>query len=115
MESFEDVLIPIVAIITIFGGAYGCIYFWLKTRNQQRLVLLEKGLDRDIFGGGMSRSRLRRWGALLIGVGIGLLAGYGMSTRLGVDAWVAYAACISLASGVAVFSVLRKDAPEASS
>jgi hypothetical protein len=104
-------LIPIVAIIVIFGGAYGCIYFWLKTRNQQRLKLLEKGLDRDIFGGGLSRSRLRRWGAMLIGIGSGLLAGYGVSSGLGVDPWVAYIACISVASGLAVLSALRREAP----
>ena len=112
MESGEDVLIPVVAIIVIFGGAYGCIYFWLKTRNQQRLELLEKGLDRDIFGGGLSRSRLRRWGATLIGIGVGLLTGYGVSSRLGVDPWVAYIACISLASGLAVFFALRRETPE---
>ncbi|MGD1977002.1 MAG: hypothetical protein PVH13_06695 [Gammaproteobacteria bacterium] len=114
MESVEAVLIPVVAIIVIFGGAYGCIYFWLKTRNQQRLELLAKGLDRDIFGGGLSRSRLRRWGAMLIGIGSGLLAGYGVSSGLGVDAWVAYIACISLASGLAVFSALRREKREES-
>ncbi|KPK51644.1 MAG: hypothetical protein AMJ59_27765 [Gammaproteobacteria bacterium SG8_31] len=103
MESVEAVLIPVVAIIVIFGGAYGCIYFWLKTRNQQRLELLAKGLD-----------RLRRWGAMLIGIGSGLLAGYGVSSGLGVDAWVAYIACISLASGLAVFSALRREKREES-
>lgn len=105
----QDTLIPVVAIVTLFGGAYVCIYFWLKTRNQQRLLLLEKGLDRDIFSQGSSASRLRRRGALLIGVGAGLLAGYVIAGMLGVEPWVAYAACISLTSGCAIFAAMRTE------
>ncbi|KPK60454.1 MAG: hypothetical protein AMJ59_06155 [Gammaproteobacteria bacterium SG8_31] len=107
MESLEELLIPIVAIVTLFGGTFGCIFFWLKTRNQQRLAMLERGLERDIFGGGMTGSRLRRWGALLIGVGIGVLVGYGVSRAFGIDAWVAYVAATCLATGMALFSVIR--------
>ena len=48
---------------------------------------------------------------MLIGIGSGLLAGYGVSSGLGVDPWVAYIACISVASGLAVLSALRREAP----
>ncbi len=107
MESIEDVLIPVVAIVVLFGGAFGCLYFWLRTRNQQRLALLEKGLDRDIFAMEPGASRIRRWAALLIGIGVGVLAGHAATRALGMEAWVAYVACISLASGIALIVTMK--------
>lgn len=107
MESIEDVLIPVVAIVVLFGGAFGCLYFWLRTRNQQRLALLESGLDRDIFAVEPGGSRIRRRAAVLIGIGIGVLAGYAATRGLGMEAWVAYVACTSLASGIALVVTMK--------
>ena len=108
-EELIDLLVPIVAIVTIFGGGIGVIYFFLKTRNQQRLAMIEKGLNRDMFAGGVTHGRLRRWGIALMGLGVGVLLGFGLSTSTGLSNEVAYPAAIALALGAALMLAYRAE------
>ena len=108
LEQLTELLIPITAIVFLFGGGFGIVYFHLKTRNQQRLAMLDKGLDRDVFAKGAARHRLRRWGLALLGVGAGVLVGHLLDRVM--DAWVAYSAGIALSLGGALMIAFKTEA-----
>jgi hypothetical protein len=70
----ENVWVPIVAIITTFGTTFGLIFYYLHTRNTQRLAMLEKGVDPKSFFPKPTANKYAslKWSLLLIGVAIGL-------------------------------------------
>jgi hypothetical protein len=73
MEA-ESVLVPIVAIIFTFGTMFGLVFYYLHTRNKQRLAMLEKGVDPKTFYPKPTANKYAslKWSLLLIGVAIGL-------------------------------------------
>lgn len=70
----ENVLVPIIAMITTFGTTFGLVFYYLHTRHKQRLVMLEKGVDpKTFFPKPMANKYASlKWSLLLIGVAIGL-------------------------------------------
>lgn len=68
------VMVPIVAII----GAFTMIVYLRKYENQERMAMIEKGVDPQFFNLRKARntSGPLRASLLLIGGGIGLLMGY---------------------------------------
>lgn len=70
--SGEEVLIP----ITLFGGAFAMTFGIVYLKTRENLAMVEKGMN--------PKERLNRpapytnlkWGLLLIGAGVGLLAAY---------------------------------------
>jgi hypothetical protein len=107
LEELTDLLVPLVAIVTLFGGGYGVICYFLKTRSQQRLAMIEKGLDRDMFSGGAKPERLRRWGIALIGTGLGVLTGFGLNGLTGLRGEIAYPVAIAIVLGVSLMLASR--------
>lgn len=73
MEA-ENVWVPIIAIISTFGTTFGLIFYYLHTRNKQRLTMLEKGVDPKTFCPRPTANKYSslKWSLLLIGVAIGL-------------------------------------------
>ena len=73
----ENVWVPIIAIIFTFGTAFGVIFYYLHTRNKQRLAMLEKGVDPRTFCPKPTANKFAslKWSLLLIGVAIGLFIG----------------------------------------
>jgi len=73
MEA-ESLWVPIVAIITTFGTTFGLVFYYLHTRNKQRLAMLEKGIDPKTFYPKPTTNKYAslKWSLLLIGVAIGL-------------------------------------------
>lgn len=71
----ENVWVPIIAIITTFGTTFGLVFYYLHTRNKQRLAMLEKGVDPKIFCQKPTANKYAslKWSLLLIGVSLGLL------------------------------------------
>lgn len=72
----EGILIPISFFLTIFA----ILYVYYTTRNKERLALIEKGEDARLFKTRSSRWGLLKWGIFLIAAGIGVIAGFGLST-----------------------------------
>ena len=70
----ENVWVPIIAIIFTFGTTFGLIFYYLHTRNRQRLAMLEKGVDPKAFYPKPAANKYAslKWSLLLIGVAIGL-------------------------------------------
>ena len=77
--SSEEVIIPVFGImlpIIISLGAFVMIVYIRKFANLERMAIIEKGLNPDLFKTEKSTSGTLRASLLLIGVGIGFLIGY---------------------------------------
>jgi hypothetical protein len=70
----EGIWIPIIAILATFGTTFGLIFYYLHTRNKQRLAMLEKGVDPKTFYPKPMANKYAslKWSLLLIGIAIGL-------------------------------------------
>ncbi len=67
-----EFLIP----ITLFGSMFGLGYMHFKTRNSERLALIEKGADTSIFNDkDKNMGMTLKIGMLLIGIAIGIFVG----------------------------------------
>jgi len=72
----------LVAFIALFATVFGIMYVFYTTRNKERLALIEKGADASLFSTGKDGKGLINWnkftlkiGMLLVGIGIGIIAG----------------------------------------
>ena len=77
--SSEEIIIPVFGImlpIIISLGAFVMIVYIRKFANLERMAIIEKGLNPDLFKTETSTSGTLRASLLLIGVGIGFLIGY---------------------------------------
>ena len=65
-----EVLVPFVVFATIFG----VLYTFLMTRNKERLAMIEKGADPNIFAQRRTRIGIKV-GLLAMGIATGILLG----------------------------------------
>jgi hypothetical protein len=71
----EDIIIPIVAMVTTFGSIFGILYVAIMTRNKERLALIEKGMDATIFDHKPRKFIVLKWALLFMGCGLGVFLG----------------------------------------
>ena len=71
----EGLFVPIGFFLALFA----ILYVYWTTRTKERLALVEKGLDAGIFKGECSQLALVKWGIFLIAIGLGVVAGFGLS------------------------------------
>ncbi|MGE5412354.1 MAG: DUF6249 domain-containing protein [Clostridiales bacterium] len=92
-----DTLIPIVLFLSIFAS----LYVFLTTRNKERLALIEKGGDPALFKYREATSGYVnfKYGLFLIGVALGIMAGYFLS-EAGMDEGPAYFSMIFFFGGI---------------
>jgi hypothetical protein len=72
----EGLFVPLAFFLAIFA----ILYVYWTTRMKVRLALIEKGTDSSIFKTSVSKYALLKWGIFLIGVSIGVVSGYALST-----------------------------------
>jgi len=82
----EELIIAPIAIISTFGSLFGILYLYITARNRERMALIERGLSSaDIFSGETKISNKYlglKLGLLIIGIGLGILAGMSLSSIL---------------------------------
>ena len=92
------VLIP----FAFMGFAFASLYVHLTTRNRERLALIERGADPELFKQKeVPKSRFGnfKFGLFLIGIGIGIVAGYFLC-EAGMNESAAYFSMIFLFGGI---------------
>ncbi len=94
----EPILIPLI----VFSSIFGIFYVFLKTRNKERLSLIEKGADASLFATKKThRSNLTlKFGMLAIGIGTGILIASILESYTVLDEEVAYPSMIFLFGGL---------------
>lgn len=77
MEGMEGVL-GIMLPIIISLGAFVMVVYIRKFENLEKMAIIDKGLDPNLFKKGKNEgpSPVLRWALLLIGSGLGLFFGY---------------------------------------
>jgi hypothetical protein len=72
----------LIAFIALFATIFGIVYVHYTTRNKERMALIEKGADASLFNTGREGKSTFGWGKftlkmgmLLIGIGLGIIAG----------------------------------------
>lgn len=91
------VFIPIIAIIS----AIVMIIYLRKYENDERMAMIEKGVDPALFNLKKQRSTSLplRFSLLLIGVGLGLFIGYFLDVHFGMEE-VAYFSMLFICGGI---------------
>jgi hypothetical protein len=73
----ENKMNQLVEILVPFGGmalAFGIVYFVVTTKHKERMRLIENGANPELFyNKEQKRGQAIKFGALLIGVGLGLV------------------------------------------
>jgi hypothetical protein len=77
MDSTLELLIPIIAIILVHSVVFGISYIYLRNRNRERMLMIEKGVDPSLFIKKPNTfiAVALKYGFLLAGLGLGFLAG----------------------------------------
>lgn len=103
----EEVLVPLI----VFGTLFGILYMYFTTRNKERLALIEKGADAQIFFSAKKSSGVPFWKVfvlnlsfLCIGIGLGVFLANLFVNNLNMDDDVAYPASIFLFSGLGLLT-----------
>lgn len=72
----------LIGFIAFFAMVFGIMYIFYTTRNKERMALIDKGADASLFNTGKTHVPWFNWGKfalktgmLLIGVGLGIIAG----------------------------------------
>ncbi|MDH4088993.1 MAG: hypothetical protein OEV74_04795 [Cyclobacteriaceae bacterium] len=83
MEAALGIMIPIIAII----GVFTMIIYLRKYENQERMAMIDKGVDPQFFNVKKTRNTTLplRASLLFIGGGIGLLLGYFLDMAFDMD------------------------------
>ena len=107
------ILIPIAAFATIVG----IIYIFISARNKERMALIEKGVDAEIF---YKKTRTfgkytsLQFGLLVVGLAIGILLGAFLE-EFGLEEEPAYFSMIMLFGGLGLlvyYAIMRKIKPD---
>lgn len=95
-------LVPISAIIFGNALAFGIVYFAIKTRNSERMALIERGATpEEVFASRrISRHAALKNGLFLIGIAIGLLVACIVSATTSINETTAYFAFTMLFGGL---------------
>jgi hypothetical protein len=98
---------PAVFIVAlIFGAIFGVFYLFFSTRNKERLALIEKGADANIFFAKRQDSApiwkvfILNLALSLMGIGVGILLALTAQDRFGVTNEAVYPGIIFLTAGV---------------
>lgn len=97
----EEILIPITFFLVIFG----IMYVYYTTRNRERLAMIEKGTDPQLFKNALKNQgkyfgrTTMLFACLFMGVGLGILFGSFIEST-GLDQEISYTASIFLFGGL---------------
>ncbi|WP_366512857.1 DUF6249 domain-containing protein [Kordia sp.] len=100
----------VIIVPAIFGVIFGMYYLYISSRNKERLALIEKGAEANIFFN-TKKSLTPTWKVLVInfailmmGIGLGIFIGYMLHSVMSLPEEIAYPGTIFLVGGAALFT-----------
>ncbi len=101
MEELVAILVPLGGMALVFG----IVYFGVTTRHRERMRLIESGADPALFYNKKQRmGTALKFGALLIGIGIGVVLGNVLDNTGILDEDVAYPAMVLIFGGAGLIT-----------
>ncbi|NOZ33735.1 MAG: hypothetical protein GXO80_00370 [Chlorobi bacterium] len=86
----------------MFAAVALIIWIYIVNRNKERMALIEKGADANLFKSKRNRLTDLKWGMLFVGVGIGILSGNILATNSNLKEPVSYFSMIFLFGGISL-------------
>jgi Domain of unknown function (DUF6249) len=115
-QVMSDNMVPIVAIIMVFGIPMAALYTYYrvrKLRSEERLAAIARGVSVPMEPELSQPARSRRLGILLVAGSLGYSITFGLIARVEPDAWVAASfGIIPFAVGLGYFldsALVRRD------
>ncbi len=102
-----DVIVPVVGAISFFGSLGFIMYIYLKSRNKERLALIEAGQDASIFKSDRDLRSSLKWGILLVAIGVAMFLGHFVETYTAMEDGAGYAPLIFIFGGAALIYYYR--------
>ncbi len=100
----EDIVIP----VSLFAFTFAIIYFYLITRNKERMALIEKGADPSLFKSKPKMSLgnffVLKAGLFFIGIGIGVVLGNILMIYTSLNDGASYVSMIFLFGGLGLIA-----------
>jgi len=92
------ILVPLGA----FAMMFGIFYMSITSRNRERMALIERGADPTLFEARKKANGVMKVGLFFLGIGIGVVMAYLISSGGGMDEGAAYPAMIFIFGGIAL-------------
>jgi len=95
-----EILVP----LSCFAMIFGIVYIVVSARNRERMALIERGMNPDMFESKKEKSgsNILKWGLLMVGVALGSIAGGLLEKLVGIGEDTAYFSMIVLFGGAAL-------------
>ena len=100
----EEVFVALIVI----GSMFGVVYLFFGTRHKERMALIEKGENADLFVSSRRKSSIPLYAVLLInlgilgvGIGVGILMGQ-FFYAMGMDEDVSFPSSIFISVGLSL-------------
>ena len=78
-----------VIVLIIFGSLFGAVYLFFSTRHKERLSLIEKGADANLFYSAKKKKTLPwntlKFGMLFVGIAVGTTIGILLTSSLSIN------------------------------
>ena len=97
---YEELLIPLFAIVGTFGWLIVWVYMFYSSRLKVRMALIESGKDASVFQSrGYKGAEALKYGILAVMAGVGILFGE-LLENVGLPGVVAYFSMILMMAGI---------------
>ncbi|MDH3649130.1 MAG: hypothetical protein OEQ53_05565 [Saprospiraceae bacterium] len=100
-------MVPIIAIVSVFGTTAFVLYLFLTSRHKERMALIESGQDASIFQQDKDLRSNLKYGFIAIAIGIALFVGHFMEEYTTMEDGAGYFAMIFLLGGLALLLYYR--------
>ena len=79
----------VVIVLIIFGALFGVVYLFFSTRHKERLSLIEKGADANLFYSAKKKKTLPwitlKFGMLFVGIAVGTAIGVLLTSSFSIN------------------------------
>ena len=100
----EDIVIP----VSLFAFIFAIIYFYLITRNKERMALIEKGSDPLLFKSkyrmALGNFSVLKAGLFFVGIGVGVIMGNILMIYTSLNEGTSYVSMIFLFGGLGLIA-----------
>lgn len=95
-------LLPIIAVLSVFGTSGFVIYLFLTNRTRERLALIENGADAKIFNQHLHPRQNLKWGMFMVAIGLAIAIAQILIESLRLEEGPVYLSLIFVFGGAAL-------------
>jgi len=100
----EPMMVGILVPLGFAAMVFGIVYVSVSSRNRERMALIERGADPTLFEARKKANNggIMKVGLFFVGIGLGVVMAYLISSGVGMDEGAAYPAMIFIFGGLAL-------------